>query len=399
MAAEALPHSSQDSPPSSKPLSIARVPELDGIRGLATFSILAWHYVHRVLLAPEPGTAFAYLKSSLFLSWSGVDLFFVLSGFLIAGILMDNRDTKNYYRLFYLRRICRTFPLYYLLIAAYLTLSPFYVNYSSSKSWESWETFVWNPAIFIGSYLTFTQNLSMAFYGGFGAFALAVTWSLAIEEQFYLLFPILIRWTPRSLLPLVLLCGALAAPILRTVVPWSYGFFLMPCRIDPLFVGALLAYIFRTPPALAFLERHKAGLYPVLAVLLLGTVHTGAYYDKTAFGGLGFTWVALLYAVMIVIALLRHDSIIARVARTSSLVWLGQVSYGVYLFHLPILDLVHGWVRHRTPTLDDGEGLILTVGSLIATLVLAQLLHSFVERPIIALGHRLRYMTGTKQTC
>src|SRR5262245_21475740 len=109
-------------PPSSTFRSDRRLPELDGIRGLAILMILIFHYEQLPLGLPAPVPAIS-LKAMTFLTWSGVDLFFVLSGFLIAGLLIDNRGATNYFRVFYLRRVCRTFPLYALLLATFLVLS------------------------------------------------------------------------------------------------------------------------------------------------------------------------------------------------------------------------------------------------------------------------------------
>src|SRR6266446_4286628 len=93
--------------------SSLRVPELDGLRGIAILLVIVWHYAVE-LFAREPGSTAAYGLAVLRLSWSGVDLFFVLSGFLIGGILIDNRGARNYFRVFYFRRVCRIVPLYYL---------------------------------------------------------------------------------------------------------------------------------------------------------------------------------------------------------------------------------------------------------------------------------------------
>src|SRR5689334_4309131 len=96
--------------------NLTRVPELDGVRGLAILSVLVWHYVY-CQVQPQPRSITAYGMTLLSLTWAGVDLFFVLSGFLIGGILLDNKAAPNYYKAFYVRRIFRIFPLYYLVLA------------------------------------------------------------------------------------------------------------------------------------------------------------------------------------------------------------------------------------------------------------------------------------------
>jgi peptidoglycan/LPS O-acetylase OafA/YrhL len=92
--------------------STKRISQLDGVRGVAILLVLVYHYFTCQIIA-EPGTLFSYLKRATSLTWSGVDLFFVLSGFLIAGILLDHRNTANYFRVFYLRRACRILPLHF----------------------------------------------------------------------------------------------------------------------------------------------------------------------------------------------------------------------------------------------------------------------------------------------
>jgi len=99
-----------------------RIAQLDGIRGIAILLVLVWHYFS-VQVHPDPGSTLSYIVRASSLAWSGVDLFFVLSGFLIAGILLDNRDTSNFFRIFYLRRVSRIFPLYFLLLGLFIWLS------------------------------------------------------------------------------------------------------------------------------------------------------------------------------------------------------------------------------------------------------------------------------------
>src|SRR5437763_8989248 len=94
------------------PRLVGRIPELDGLRGIAILLVLLWHYVHNAVEV-TPGTWLSYLRATLNLSWSGVDLFFVLSGFLIGGILYDAKGSDKYYRVYYTKRVFRIFPLYF----------------------------------------------------------------------------------------------------------------------------------------------------------------------------------------------------------------------------------------------------------------------------------------------
>jgi peptidoglycan/LPS O-acetylase OafA/YrhL len=106
-----------------------RLPELDGLRGCAILLVVIWHYVSQPA-NPAPGTVLALLVQPFKIAWSGVDLFFVLSGFLIGGILLDHRSSPRYFKTFYIRRICRIFPLYYFWIALYLLIPRFWATFN-----------------------------------------------------------------------------------------------------------------------------------------------------------------------------------------------------------------------------------------------------------------------------
>src|ERR1700752_3007050 len=219
-----------------------RVPELDGIRGLAIIQVMVWHF--RAWVPAEPGSPVAHLLRTLSLTWSGVDLFFVLSGFLIGGILIDNRNSANYFRVFYARRFFRIVPLYLLLLGAGLLLA------ASGRIDETVE------GVFISLpwYLSFTQNFWMAFNSTWHLW-FGQTWSLAVEEQFYLLLPLLVLATSPRNLPKILL-GLVGVAVVFPFVtflgtPLTQGAIanhvLLPARMDSLFIGALAAWAVRIP--------------------------------------------------------------------------------------------------------------------------------------------------------
>jgi peptidoglycan/LPS O-acetylase OafA/YrhL len=191
------------------------------VRGVAILLVLVWHYFS-CQVAPEPKSILDYFTRAFSLTWSGVDLFFVLSGFLIAGILLDHRKTSNYFRVFYLRRVCRIFPLYYALLAFFLCLSATNLSTSASFRW------LFRDPLGLLSYATFTQNILMGARGDFAPGWLGITWSLAVEEQFYLVIPLLIYLLPRRILLYVFLCGILAAPILRCASGGFHAFVFTP---------------------------------------------------------------------------------------------------------------------------------------------------------------------------
>ena len=196
--------------------SKSRIPELDGLRGLAILLVLLYHFVSSPRIQPP-------LFHKLFaIGWSGVDLFFVLSGFLIGGILLDVRESPNYFRTFYGRRFYRIVPLYYLWIGAYFVIALFG---SSRFPWRS-----------IPVYLLFLQNYTKIDRAVIAVAWLGALWSLAIEEQFYLIVPTVVRFLTKPRLLLMLYSAILCAPVFRILL-YEYlpghpaaPYVLTPCR-------------------------------------------------------------------------------------------------------------------------------------------------------------------------
>jgi len=167
------------------PLLLAgRIPALDGLRGVAILLVLLWHGLFEMNANSRVLSGLLALGK---LSWSGVDLFFVLSGFLIGGILLDAKDSPHYFTTFYIRRAYRILPLYFAVIGVAYSIG----HLSTDFGWLGAD--LATMKIPWASYPTFTQNLWMAYLGTYGSFTLAATWSLAVEEQFYLTAPLLIR--------------------------------------------------------------------------------------------------------------------------------------------------------------------------------------------------------------
>jgi len=377
-----------------------RVPQLDGLRGIAIFLVLIWHYgvnnFDYVEGTLAPNSIAAYAWACLSLGWSGVDLFFVLSGFLIGGILMDNRQADNFFQVFYVRRVCRIFPLYFLWLllfcgviwAAYRLLLPTSLNALVADPLPLW------------SYATFTQNLVMAYRNVFGPNWMGITWSLAVEEQFYCTLPFVIRYVEPRKLPWVLGGFILAAPLLRVAISFWFesgplaAYVLTPCRADALLLGALCAWMVRQPHVSRLLAQHVAALYAVFVVLLAGTVALAVNYNPLISYGwpnLGYTWLALFYTCFLLISVTEKRGVVKAIAMNVVLRRLGLIAYGVYLFHVAILGLAHGLIAHQGPIIRNARDLMVTALALALTVALAQLSWNMFEKPLVDLGHRLRY--------
>jgi len=370
-----------------------RIPELDGLRGLAILLVILDHYIasaSNARLGLWPHRALSLFT----VGWSGVDLFFVLSGFLIGGILLDARDSPTYFRTFYLRRVCRILPVYYAWILFYaLTVG---LVLWKSPGWLGISASSFKPALiqvlFLQNMPIRTQAYAWAWFG--------VTWSLAVEEQFYLIAPPLIRFLSARRLFFVLICTICAAPILRVMVSriWMPGTtaasFLMPCRADALACGILLAMAWRSDSVRRFVgtnavlfKRMLLGLLGGLLALLWWLLHPSSLVGVS----IGYTWMALFYACLLLVTLTQEGSWIARAMRSPMLRRLGTISYCVYILHYAFNLLMHRLILHGSPEIFDAQGVGVTVLALMLTIGVASLSWRYFERPLIERGHTYLY--------
>ncbi len=372
-----------------------RVPELDGIRGMAILLVLTWHYL-AVVHVGDGRSLLDRLDQLAGLTWSGVDLFFVLSGYLIAGILLDNRDSPNYFQVFYIRRACRIVPLYVLVLGVFAAVAVFLGPHLAAEP-RAW---LLQPQLPWWSYATFTQNLAMVWKNTFGPNWLGVTWSLAVEEQFYLLLPFLIRVTPRRGLPWVLVAGILAALPLRwwLTLPADAGplppYVLMPCRLDALLLGSLCAWAWRERWGAQLAERARPWLYSVAVaagMLVAGLLRTSPQWESLPMARWGFSVIAVLDAALLVLAVSHAHGPVARVARWGWLRWLGIHAYGLYLWHQPMNGLCHAILHGRAPRIDGLHDLPTAMLALSLTLLLAAGSWALLERPCVNWGQGWKY--------
>jgi peptidoglycan/LPS O-acetylase OafA/YrhL len=385
--------------PPVKSNSSPRVLELDGLRGLAILLILLGHHF-AALLYPPPDSFLVYLVIALRYSWSGVDLFFVLSGYLIGGILLDQRAAVNYYRVFYVRRICRIFPLFYLNLFVFFGLLA--VGAGAISSW-----LFQYPLPFL-SYFTFTQNFASVYYVAYvGAPAawMGVTWSLAVEEQFYFVMPWIIRKCKDRWLPLLLIAAIGIALILRFYVYHAFtvgsiaNYILTPTRVDGLMLGVLIAYVLRQPRWRQKLESSRRLLYAMLGFLALALALLNIWRQELAttesyvMSTVGYTWISLFYALLLLIVLLNPQRRITAFFRTSLMRWLGEISYGFYLIHIPVIGLCFGLLLKINPRIANLNEFFVSALALGLSLALATISWRWLERPFVQWGHSLQYQS------
>jgi peptidoglycan/LPS O-acetylase OafA/YrhL len=363
------------------------VPALDGLRGIAILLVLLWHAVFSMETSSR---LVAKILAPGLLTWSGVDLFFVLSGFLIGGILLDARASPRYFQTFYIRRAYRIFPLYFAVIALFL------VRHLPFRLLPGHFGDVTPIAIPWWSYVTLTQNFWMARQGDFGAVAVAATWSLAVEEQFYLTIPLLVRMIRPKRLLYVLLSVAVAAPLLR-IAPRHIlkdgglaCYVLMPCRADALCLGVLSAMLVRSQRAWNLLLDKRKALYGMTAIVCAGVAfmtyegYDGASVPMTT---LGYSVLALLYTGCLLIAV--STSFGSVVLHNSALMGLGTLAYCSYLLHVPMMVVARRLLElHLSRDQAWMPGGLLGIG---VTLVIAMLSWKYFEKPLLRRGHKYVY--------
>jgi len=319
----------------ARPHEGARIAELDGLRGIAILLVLVFHY------APDTGPL-KYLGDVFGIGWTGVDLFFVLSGFLITGILLDSVGHSHYYRNFIVRRSLRIFPLYYACLVLYGVLS-------FVPSPIHWKEFLnlgdgWWYVGYLGNVQTFLMNAYPR------AAILTPLWSLQVEEQFYFSFPLLVWATRRKTLARILAGSVIAALLLRTALVAALPknlmgtYTLMPCRMDALAMGGLVAIAVRESPE--WLKGRWIGWLTALstATFLLICVLTNSSPWSNWMRTLGYTALDLAFTGVLVMLIVWRQPHLLKLCRVRFLIWVGTISYGLYLLHIPAKIVSNRWV-------------------------------------------------------
>jgi peptidoglycan/LPS O-acetylase OafA/YrhL len=369
---------------------VRRIPQLDGLRGIAIGLVVLHHFIYQ-FHAPMPETLTTIAYSVARLGWSGVDLFFILSGFLIGGILVDARDSESYYSTFYIRRVFRILPIYLaLLFLGFLLVE---LPGRSGPAFGGAPLHV-APWLY---YLTFTQNFFFASHVQ-TVWYLQVTWSLAVEEQFYLTLPLLVRTISREKLLAVVVSMVVFFAVLRSAL-YSAGHltpmqaYVLPfCRFDSLFIGVTCALLLRDPTWSARFQKHPR-------LLLAATALCGCFFflmdhnlwsKNLLLHTLGFTVISLFYASTMLLVLLHPQFVLSRALTYKPLIQLGTVSYCVYLIHGLVLPVVDQLVKSFLSPSDFEMWVVILTGMAL-TFLLAQGSWIVFESRMIALGHRFTY--------
>ena len=326
--------------------SHGHVAALDGVRGLAILLVLA---VHLMLFNNDTGKPlWDRLGQVRSLGFLGVDLFFVLSGFLITGILYDTLHDPHYFRSFYMRRFLRIFPLYYgFLFLLMILAAVLHVH--------------WGGRQFV--LLAYLQNTGIWFptYGFVAGRLVDLNhfWSLAVEEQFYFVWPMLVYLIKdrKRLIRLALLLSA-GALILRTALSFHATPFRIGlvhewtlCRMDTLMLGGCLALLMRGE-RMPFTRRAAAWWFwgSMLVMVVFAVTHPVIYLSSAVFiGTVGYSMCAIAFAALIFLVL-DPASAWNRVFRMGWLRSFGKYSYGIYVLHILVGSLFSMWVHHLLGT-------------------------------------------------
>ncbi len=345
------------------------IQELDGLRGIAILMVM----VHRFW--PRTGVGLGADMAGA--GWIGVDLFFVISGFLITGILLETKADAGYFRNFYARRALRIFPLFYVFVMGVFVAfshNPEFRERAGSPLW----------------YLFHLGNVPEGLLGNNVPYWIAPAWSLAIEEQFYLTFPLLVYLLDRRRLTYVLIGMIGVAPVIRlgTMLAMpdqervQYLFTL--CRIDTIAIGCLLAVAIRSVDLDVWRERARITAFIALPSVVVLAI--ASHLDrKSAFDRVfGYSIVAVGCASVVGLVILSRGSRSTALLRARPLTYLGKLCFGLYLLHRPA-DTIVSAVAARLGIDRDLWMLMPKIG---VALALAALSWRFFERPFLALKDR-----------
>jgi len=392
----------------TQPENRAFYPALDGLRAIAFMMVFMEHYYY-----------FPW-------GFTGVNVFFVLSGFLITGILFDTRDDPHRARTFYIRRTLRIFPLYYAIFLILLLLHPF-LHWEWSLAWIAWPLYLGNflrylsPASAVpGSRLQLAADAQL--YSARSQTQLLYMghfWSLCVEEQFYLVWPWIVFWV-RNRRALIWICSAvvIAVPLARVFAQHGAPAWMLqqellyratPFQLDSLLLGGLVGLLWRgaNRDLLLKIARVVAGIAVVAATVYCFRtfhIHEPNWRRNYPYPLWRLTWGLFfvnIFSASLILSLLRPAGILFRAFCWKPLRWVGRISYGAYVLH----DIFHSffytyfgvwfldWIASHTGShfgvLEKHRNEIFPVFALGATFFLAWLSFRFLETPFLRLKNRL----------
>ncbi len=348
-------------------------PALDGLRGLAILLVVVYHN-------------FGFIDY-FFFGWLGVDLFFVLSGFLITDILLKTVGQKNYLKNFYIRRALRIFPLYYLALILFLLLLPRITATPDMSYYTANQVWLW----------TYMQNWLYIFNNPGATNALNHLWSLSVEEQFYLLWPLVIlsARNPKTLLILitVLLIAVLGFRLWiwqKQIANLAYFNLYTFSRIDGICIGCMIALIPKINPSL--LKRNTPWIILFFALLnfIFFFINRGNHFSFPYLALIGYSTFGMLFGLLVNEVVTGDTKILKQVFSNPPLRFLGRISYGLYIFHWPVYLLSAPLLYNRiAPHTNSSITQFLTAFvSTVIAIIISWLSYNYYERYFLNLKSR-----------
>ncbi len=378
-----------------------RIKELDGLRGIAVVLVMALHIFKRAGYFTEHPTLETFIQFTT-VGWVGVDIFFTLSGFLITSILLRTKEAEGYFRKFYMRRLLRIFPLYYAAIIVVLIFVP-----------KLEPEFTDQLSVALPVMLIYQQNWAMLFDGFHMTQYLGITWSLAIEEQFYFIWPFIVYKLSRENLvkaSIGYILVSATARVLGTFL-WpdlaeasSFFYYTSFARFEEMLLGGLLAVFMTSDNLRETVRRYSLPLFGVsfavfiaLHILSLpGSPHPEHSSVPLMLGG--YTTAALFSVGLVgVFVTYPPQNLLRRLFQHPLLTFLGRYSYSMYLFHMvPTLVLMdvfwyselRGWKAF----------VLYPAATYLATIVIAVLTWHLLEKHMLNLKKYFEYETPNESS-
>lgn len=308
-------------------------PALDGLRGIAVLLVLLFHGYVGISWNAETPQLFHVLQ----VGWIGVDIFFVLSGFLITGILLNSRGSPNFFKHFYARRFLRLTPAYFLLLAILFLVLPHFVSFDSPGMKTIKDNQLW--------FWTYMTNWGFVWHRKVFSAAdwldLTHLWSLAVEEQYYMVWPLVVYWLNARWIKLACFACIFGSLGLRMTL-WALDqkngaiFFPTICRLDGLAMGSLLAIWLREYPVTAQLRTVAKGvlLSAVGGIIVLVVLRGGFVFTDRAVTSIGIAFASLATAAVIYLLVSSaRRGVVDGLLWSSALRLTGKISYGLYLYN------------------------------------------------------------------
>lgn len=354
-----------------------RLKELDGVRGLAILMVMMFHIFKRADYFSN-NEYLRFISKLSAIGWAGVDIFFVLSGFLITTILLKTKPEKNYFRNFYARRALRIFPLYYITISILLYILPFTDPERGMQTQGLWPF-----------YYLYQQNWT--FITTAPSFLVSVTWSLAIEEQFYLIWPALTYYFNKRQLALIsigIILVSITARIVLIIFPQTSMdprriiYFGSLTRFEQLAFGALTALLFSSQkqdvvPRKLLYAICAASISAFAMIAITDNPNPLVSYDLALWS---YTLMAIFSATLIITLLIQKEKmLLSSIFKNPILTFFGKYSYSIYLFHLPVtLYLLNVLVKADRQSAK--AWLIFTAGCFCVTIIASLLSWNLLEK-------------------